>query len=128
MSTVAVALPENLRDFSETKWRQGEFAGASDYTAALVDPARSKRSELEEALLQGLENASVEEWTLQEWAGRKMYWQKDGMLAGSHRALPWTRLGRIFRIAIGTAFGIEIEFRSAGRKTGTLWLNEWQVW
>ena len=37
MSTVAVELPEDLREFIETKIQRGEFASVSDYIVALVD-------------------------------------------------------------------------------------------
>ena len=67
MSTVAVELPEDLREFIETKVQRGEFASVSEYIVALVDAARKKKSEIEAALLEGLKSGPAEEWKRQEW-------------------------------------------------------------
>ena len=71
MSTIAVDLPEDLRKFIETKVLRGEFASASEYIVALVDAARRKKSEIEAALLEGMESGPAQEWTRQEWVDMK---------------------------------------------------------
>ena len=68
MSTIPVDLPDDLHLFVEAKVRRGDFASASDYVVALIQAARSKRSEIEAALIEGLESGPAEEWTSQEWA------------------------------------------------------------
>ena len=55
MTTIPVELPDELREYIETKVQLGEFANASDYIVALVDSARKKKSEIEAALLEGLD-------------------------------------------------------------------------
>ena len=71
MSTIRVDLPDELREFVETKVQRGEFASANDYIVALIDAARKRKSEIEVALLEGLESGPAEEWTSDEWADIK---------------------------------------------------------
>ena len=71
MSTIPVDLPDELREFVETKVQRGEFASANDYIVALIDAARKRKSEIEVALLEGLESGPAEEWTSDEWADIK---------------------------------------------------------
>lgn len=71
MSTIPLELPDDLREFVETKVQRGQFGSASDYIVALLNAARSKRSEIETALLEGLQSGPAEEWTSQEWANIK---------------------------------------------------------
>jgi antitoxin ParD1/3/4 len=71
MSTIPLELPDDLRQFVEAKVQSGQFASANEYIVALVDAARSKRSEIEAALLEGLQSGPAEEWTNQEWADIK---------------------------------------------------------
>ncbi len=67
MSTIPVELPDDLRKFIEAKISGGQFANASEYIVALVDAARKKRSDIEAALLEGLNSGPAEEWTDQNW-------------------------------------------------------------
>ena len=71
MSTIPVELPEHLCEFIETKIQRGEFASVSDYIVALVDAARRQKSEIEAALLEGLESGPAEEWTHKQWGEMK---------------------------------------------------------
>ena len=71
MSTIPLELPDDLRQFVEAKVQGGQFGSANEYIVALVDAARSKRSEIEAALLEGLQSGPAEEWTSQEWADIK---------------------------------------------------------
>jgi antitoxin ParD1/3/4 len=71
MPAIPVELPDELRRFVEWRVQHGQFASASDYIVALVDAARSKRSEIEAALIEGLQSGPPEEWTSQEWADIK---------------------------------------------------------
>ncbi|HUG69891.1 MAG TPA: hypothetical protein VMM76_19220 [Pirellulaceae bacterium] len=71
MSTIPVELPDDLRHFVEAKVQRGHFASANEYIVALVDAARSKRSEIEAALIEGLASGPAEEWTSGEWAEMK---------------------------------------------------------
>jgi putative addiction module CopG family antidote len=71
MSTIAVELPEDLREFIETKVQRGEFASVSEYIVALVNAARRSKSDIEAALLEGLESGPAQEWTRQEWSDIK---------------------------------------------------------
>lgn len=71
MSTIDLDLPDDLREFVEAKVQRGEFASASDYIVALIDAARRKKSEIEAALLEGLESGPAEEWTGEEWSDIK---------------------------------------------------------
>ena len=71
MSTIPVQLPDDLQHFVEAKVRRGKFASANEYIVALVDAARSKRSEIEAALIEGLQSGPAEEWTSQEWTDMK---------------------------------------------------------
>ena len=68
MSTIPVELPDELYQFVESTVQRGQFANANDYIVALVDAARRKRSEIEAALIEGLESGPAEEWSSQEWA------------------------------------------------------------
>jgi putative addiction module CopG family antidote len=68
MSTIPVELPDELHEFVDLSVQRGQFASANDYIVALIDAARSKRSEIEAALIEGLDSGSAEEWTSQEWA------------------------------------------------------------
>lgn len=67
MPTIPVELPDDLQQFIETKLKRGQFATANEYIVALVDAARRKRSEIEAALIEGLQSGPPEEWTSQEW-------------------------------------------------------------
>lgn len=71
MPEIPVQLPDDLRQFVEAKVRQGGFASANDYIVALVDAARNKRSEIEAALLDGLQSGPAEDWKSEEWADIK---------------------------------------------------------
>ena len=71
MSTIPVELPDELQQFVESKVRRGQFASVNEYIVALVDAARSKRSDIEAALIEGLQSGPAEEWTSQEWADIK---------------------------------------------------------
>lgn len=68
MSTIPVELPDELHEFVDLRVRWGQFSSANDYIVALIDAARSKRSEIEAALIEGLDSGPAEEWTSQEWA------------------------------------------------------------
>lgn len=67
MSSIPVNLPQDLREFVETKVKSGQFANAGEYIVALVDIARRKKSDIEAALIEGLESSPAEPWTSQEW-------------------------------------------------------------
>ena len=71
MSTIPVELPDDLRRFIEAKVQHGHFTSVNEYIVALVDAARRKRSEIETALIEGLDSGPPEEWTSQEWADIK---------------------------------------------------------
>lgn len=71
MSTIPLELPDDLHRFVELKVQRGQFASANEYIVALVDAARRKRSEVEAALIDGLQSGPAEEWTSQEWADMK---------------------------------------------------------
>jgi len=68
MPTIPVELPRDPQLYVEAKVRRGRFASPSEYIVALVDAARRKRSEIEAALVEGVQSGSAEEWTSQEWA------------------------------------------------------------
>ena len=71
MSTIPVQLPDELQRFVEAKVAHGKFASVSEYIVALVGAAREKRSEIEAALIEGLESGPAEEWTSQEFSDIK---------------------------------------------------------
>jgi antitoxin ParD1/3/4 len=71
MTTIPVELPEDLCEFVEATVQSGQFSTANEYIVALVDAARNKRTEIEAALIQGLDSGPAEEWTSQEWADIK---------------------------------------------------------
>lgn len=71
MTTIPVELPEDLQQFVEATVQRGQFATANEYIVALIDAARNKRSEIETALIEGLQSGPAEEWTSQEWADIK---------------------------------------------------------
>ena len=71
MTTIPVKLPEDLQEFVDATVQRGRFANANEYIVALVDAARSKRTEIEAALIEGLQSGPAEEWTSQEWADIK---------------------------------------------------------
>lgn len=71
MSTIPVELPADLQEFINAKVLQGQFASANDYIVALVDAARHKRSEIEAALLAGLDSSPAESWPSHEWTDVK---------------------------------------------------------
>jgi len=68
MSTIPVELPDELHEFVDLRVQRGQFSSANDYIVALIDAARSTRSEIEAALIEGLDSGPAEEWTSQEWA------------------------------------------------------------
>jgi putative addiction module CopG family antidote len=63
MSTIPVELPDDLLRFVEATVQRGNFSDASDYITALVAAAREKRSDIEAALIEGLESGPAEQWT-----------------------------------------------------------------
>ncbi len=71
MTAIPVELPEDLQEFVEATVQRGQFANANEYIVALVAAARSQRSEIEAALVEGLRSGPAEEWTSQEWADIK---------------------------------------------------------
>ena len=71
MSTIPVELPDDLREFVEANVQRGQFANANEYIVALVDAARRTRSEIEAALIEGLQSGPAEEWTSREWVDMK---------------------------------------------------------
>lgn len=71
MPAIPVELPDDLQEFVEAKVQRGQFANANEYIVALVDAARRKRTEIEAALIEGLESGPPEEWTRQDWAEMK---------------------------------------------------------
>ena len=71
MPAISVELPDDLQQFVEAKVERGQFADASQYIAALVDVARSKRADIEAALIEGLQSGPSEEWTSEDWAAMK---------------------------------------------------------
>lgn len=71
MTSIPVDLPAELREFVQAMVRRGQFASANEYIVALVDAARNKRSEIETALMEGLQSGPAEEWSSQEWADIK---------------------------------------------------------
>jgi putative addiction module CopG family antidote len=60
-------LSDELQQFVEAKVTQGHFSSASEYIVALLDAAKHKRSDLEAALIEGLESGPAEEWSDEEW-------------------------------------------------------------
>jgi len=68
MASIPVQLPAELQEFVQATVQRGEFASASEYIVALVSAARNKRSEIEAALIEGLQSGPAEPWTSQEWA------------------------------------------------------------
>lgn len=44
MTAITVELPDDLREFIETKVQRGEFASVNQYIAALVQSARDTES------------------------------------------------------------------------------------
>ncbi|PHS03082.1 MAG: type II toxin-antitoxin system ParD family antitoxin [Blastopirellula sp.] len=71
MSTIPIDLPDDLRAFVESNVERGDFANVNEYIIALIHAARSNRSNLEGALLAGLDSGPAEEFTSQEWTGIK---------------------------------------------------------
>ena len=71
MSSIPIDLPADLQEFVLATVSRGQFASANEYIVALVDAARNKRSEIEAALMEGLQSGPAEEWTSQEWADTK---------------------------------------------------------
>ena len=71
MATIPVELPEELKKFVEATVQRGNFGSANEYIVALVEAARKKRTEIEAALIEGLESGPAEEWTSQEWVDMK---------------------------------------------------------
>ena len=67
MSTIPVELPDELHKFVDLRVQGGQFSSANDYIVALIDAARSKRSEIEAALIDSLDSGPAEAWTSQEW-------------------------------------------------------------
>ena len=68
MTTIPVDLPEDLQEFVNATVQRGAFANANDYIVALVKAARNKRSEIEAALIDGLQSGPAQEWTSEEWS------------------------------------------------------------
>ena len=71
MPTISLELPDDLQQFVDAKVQRGQFADANQFILALVDAARCKRTEIEAALLEGLQSGPAEEWTSEEWAEMK---------------------------------------------------------
>ena len=71
MPTISLELPDDLQEFIEAKVQRGQFADAGQYITALVDAARNKRTQIEAALIEGLQSGPAEEWTRADWAGMK---------------------------------------------------------
>ena len=71
MATIPLELPDDLREFVESTVKGGRFADVNEFIVALVDAARKKRSDIEVALIEGLESGPAEEWTSHEWQQMK---------------------------------------------------------
>ena len=67
MATIPLELPDDLREFVEATVKRGSFANANEFIIALVDAARKKRTDIEAALIDGLNSGPAEDWTPQEW-------------------------------------------------------------
>ncbi len=67
MLTIPVEIPRDLQEFIENKVERGQFTNASEYIVALVDAARREQSDIETALLKGLNSGPPEEWTTEQW-------------------------------------------------------------
>lgn len=68
MASIAVNLPGDLHEFVLAAVKRCHFAGADEFIVALIRAARDKRSEIETALLEGLQGDPAGEWTSQESA------------------------------------------------------------
>lgn len=71
MSVISVDLPDHLKSYVDENAKRGGFASASDYIVALVAAASEKQSEIEQALLAGINSGPADEWTNQEWQSVK---------------------------------------------------------
>ncbi|MGY8769882.1 MAG: ribbon-helix-helix domain-containing protein [Pirellulales bacterium] len=71
MSTIPIELPDDLREFVESNVERGDFSSVNEYIVALIHAARSNRSSLEGALLEGLDSGPTEEFSSQDWSGMK---------------------------------------------------------
>ncbi len=71
MSTIHVNLPDDLHAYVEEKAKQGGFADAGEFIAALVAATSERRLDLELALIEGLESGSAEPWTNDDWKDLK---------------------------------------------------------
>ncbi len=67
MTTIPLELPEDLQEFVEATVKGGRFSDANEFIVALVEAARKKRTDIEVALIDGLESGPAEEWSSQEW-------------------------------------------------------------
>ena len=71
MPTISLELPDDLQQFVDAKVQRGQFADAGQYITALVDAARSKRTQIEAALIEGLQSGPAEQWTSEDWSEMK---------------------------------------------------------
>ena len=67
MSIISLDLPEDLYAFAEEKAKRCGFSDASEYIVALVAATSEKRSEIELALIDGLDSGPTQAWTDSEW-------------------------------------------------------------
>ncbi len=68
MTTMNISLPDEMKDFVETKIAQEGYASASEYLRALIRDAQKQQAkqELEAKLLHGLRGPSVR-MTRKDW-------------------------------------------------------------
>jgi antitoxin ParD1/3/4 len=68
MTTMNISLPDEMKDFVESKIAQEGYASASEYLRALIRDAQKQqaKAELEAKLLEGLRGPSVR-MTRKDW-------------------------------------------------------------
>ena len=69
MATMNISLPEQMRDWVQAQIKSGKYSSSSDYLRDLIrqDQVRANHKRLQEAITEGLNSGSAEDFDMQSF-------------------------------------------------------------
>ena len=77
MTTLNISLPNNLREWIDTRVKKGDYGSASDYMRDLIRIDKKKNVNLDEFLLEGLDSGEALEVTPDFWGKKHQQLKRD---------------------------------------------------
>ena len=77
MTTLNISLPNNLREWIDTRVKKGDYGSASDYMRDLIRIDKKKNVNLDEFLLEGLDSGEALEATSVFWEKKHQQLNRD---------------------------------------------------